>query len=58
MDNVVPQEQFPEIANILQCIAEGPKEADPVIRSEYFRVIQKQAEKILIKLETNPLPLK
>jgi len=57
MDNV-PQEQFPEIANLLQCIVEGPKGDDPVVRSEYFKVVQRHSERILEKLETNPLPLK
>lgn len=53
----MPQEEFPEIANILQYIAEYPEDADPVIRSDYFKVIQKHTRRILLKLEQHPLPL-
>lgn len=44
-------EKSPEVANILQCIVEYTKETDPVIRSNYFRVIQVQTERVLNKLE-------
>jgi hypothetical protein len=57
MENM-PEEQFSEIANLLQCIVEGPKGDDPVIRSEYFKVVQSHSKRILVKLGSNPLPLK
>jgi hypothetical protein len=49
------KEQFSEIANILQCIVDYPKEASPEIRSNYFKVIQTHTERALIKLEQRPL---
>ena len=49
------KEQFSEIANILQCIVDYPKEAPPEIRSNYFKVIQAHTQRALIKLEQHPL---
>jgi hypothetical protein len=51
------EEQFSEIVNILQCIVDYPKEIDPVVRSDYFKVIQTQTERALIKLDNKPLVL-
>lgn len=53
MDNMTI-EPFCEITNLLQCIVEGPREEDPIKRSEYFRVIQKHAERVLKKLKKEP----
>jgi hypothetical protein len=52
-----PEEQYPEIANILEAIV-NYKDEDPVRRSDYFRVIQKHTEKALKKLDHQPLILK
>ena len=53
MGNKLCQE-FSEIANILQCIIEYSEE-DPTKRSDYFKLIQKHAEKALLKLEEDHL---
>jgi hypothetical protein len=49
------REPLPDIANILECIADYPLEGDPIRRSDYFRVIQKHTEKALQKIKS---PLK
>ena len=46
--------EFGEIANILQCIIEY-NEDDPTKRSDYFKLIQRHAEKALLKLEEEHL---
>ena len=49
-----PEEQAPEIANILECIVTFTDE-DPIRRSDYFRVIQKKTVKALQHLEQKSL---
>lgn len=53
--NNLSNEPHSEIANILECIVEYPKDGDPKLRSDYFAIIQEKTKEALTRLNQQPV---